>query len=81
MSCPALAGPFSSGFPLSSFSLPWLLVWTKIHVMDEEWLFREKIIALELFDAGTEVKKNLDWVVPKPTFCSLGVPRPSLCPH
>lgn len=49
--------------------------------MDEEWLFREKIIALELFDAGTEVKKNLDWVVPKPTFCSLGVPRPSLCPH
>lgn len=57
MSCPALAGPFSCGSPLPSFSLPWWLVWTKIHVMDEEWEFREKIIALDLFNAGTEVKK------------------------
>lgn len=82
MSCPALAGPFSCGSPLPSFSLPWLLGWTKIHVMDEEWVFIEKVISLELFEAGTEVKKkNLCWVVPKPTFCSLGVPRPSLCPH
>lgn len=66
MSCPALAGPCSCGSPLPSFSLPWLLGWTKIHVMDEEWVFREKVIALDLFNAGTEVKKKkkLDWVVP-----------------
>lgn len=59
MSCPALAGPFSCGSPLPSFSLPWLLGWTKIHVMDEEWVFIEKVISLELFEAGTEVKKKI----------------------
>lgn len=81
MSCPALSGPFSCGSLLPSCSLPWVLGWTKIHVKDRAWVFREKVIILELFNAGTEVKKNLDWVVSRPTFCSLGVPRPSLCPQ
>lgn len=58
MSCPALAGPFSCGSLLPSCSLPWVLGWTKIRVKDRAWVFREKVIILELFNAGTEVKKK-----------------------
>lgn len=65
VSYPALAGPFSCGPfppnpcpPFPDFLYPGCWAGPKfIHVKDGEWVFREKVIIFELFNAREEVKK------------------------